>query len=137
MKQFWFNLPVKDVATSKTFYKNIGFRLNPIHEKAEHLTSFLIGEHDTVMMLFAENEFSAFTMNNVTNTKSGTEVLLNLDASSKEEVDQMAHNVEDAGGEIFAKPSEVDGWMYAMGFKDPDGHRWSMLYMDMDKMPKQ
>jgi predicted lactoylglutathione lyase len=48
-----------------------------MHEKADHLGSFLIGEHDFVMMLFPE------------------------------------------------------------GFKDLDGHRWSVLHMDMSDRPKQ
>ena len=32
-------------------------------------------------------------------------------------------------------PVESQGWMYACGFEDLDGHRWVMLYMDMSKMP--
>ncbi len=45
--------------------------------------------------------------------------------------------VEFAGGSIFGKPSEIDGWMYGAGFADLDGHRWNLLYMDESKMPKR
>ena len=76
-----------------------------------------------------------FTQNEIADTKKGTEVLINIDAQSKEEVDEMAKIVRKAGGRIFAEPGESQGWMYAFGFEDLDGHRWSMLYMDMSKMP--
>ncbi len=136
MKQFWINLPVKDIAQSKAFFKAIGFRSNPMHDNATHLASFLIGEHNLVMMLFPEEAFQGFTQNKIADTSRGTEVLLNLDAQNRAEVDQMAQRVREAGGTIFAEPGESQGWMYAFGFADLDGHRWSILYMDMDKMPR-
>ncbi len=136
MKTTWLNLPVKDIKRSRTFFKAIGFRENPMHENAEHLAGFLIGEHDFVMMLFPEESFKSFSGNEIADTTKGTEVLINIDAQSKAEVDEMAETVRKAGGKIYAKPGESQGWMYAFGFADLDGHRWSMLYMDMDKMPK-
>lgn len=137
MKNIWLNLPVKNVKRSKTFFKAIGFQENPIHQNAEDLASFFIGDNQVVMMLFKEEDFKGFTRNEVSDPNKGTEVLLNLDAQSSDEVDQMAQKVRDAGGEIYAEPSESQGWMYAFGFKDLDGHRWSMLYMDMSKMPQK
>jgi len=107
-----------------------------MHEKAEHLASFLIGEHNFVIMLFPEESFKSFSGNAIADTKKGTEVLLNIDAQSKKEVDEMAETVLKAGGKIYAEPGESQGWMYAFGFEDLDGHRWSMLFMDMEKMPK-
>jgi len=136
MKSIWINLPVKNLKESKAFFKAIGFRENPMHEKAEHLASFLIGEHNFVMMLFPEESFKSFSGNAIADTKKGTEVLLNIDAQSKKEVNKMAERVREAGGKIYAEPGESQGWMYAFGFEDLDGHRWSMLYMDMEKMPK-
>ena len=62
--------------------------------------------------------------------------MINIDAQSKEEVDQMAEIVRATGGKIYAEPGESEGWMYAFGFEDLDGHRWSILYMDYSKMPK-
>ena len=136
MKSIWLNLPVRDIKKSKEFFKAIGFRQNPMHENAEHLGSFFIGEHNLVLMLFPEEAFKTFTANAISDTAKGTEILLNIDAQSKEEVDAMAETVRRAGGTIYAEPGESQGWMYAFGFIDLDGHRWSMLYMDMDKMPK-
>ena len=119
MKSIWFNLPVKNIEKSKTFFKAIGFRENPMHSKADHLASFFIGEKDVVMMLFPEDSAVA-------------EIVL-----ANAEVDKMAEKVRESGGKIYVQPGESQGWMYAFGFEDLDGHRWSMLYMDMDKMPQQ
>lgn len=136
MKSIWLNLPVKKIKASKQFFKGIGFRENPMHENAEHLASFLIGENNFVLMLFPEESFKRFTANEISDTAKGTEVLINIDAQNKAEVDEMARTVRKAGGTIYAGPEESQGWMYAFGFEDLDGHRWSMLYMDRDKMPK-
>lgn len=136
MKSIWINLPVKNLKKSRTFFKAIGFRENPMHENAEHLASFLIGEHNFVMMLFPEDSFKSFSGTAIADTKKGTEVLLNIDAQSKQEVDEMVETVRKAGGKIYAEPGESQGWMYAFGFEDLDGHRWSMLYMDMERIPK-
>lgn len=135
MKTIWLNLPVKNLKESRTFFEAIGFRENPMHENAEHLASFYIGENNFVMMLFPEASFKSFSGNEIADTTKGTEVLINIDAQSKKEVDEMAEIVRGAGGKIFAKPGESQGWMYAFGFEDLDGHRWNMLYMDMEKVP--
>ncbi|WP_200810813.1 VOC family protein [Cellulophaga tyrosinoxydans] len=87
-------------------------------------------------MLFPEETFKTFSGNAVSDTTKGNEVLINFDAESKEEVDAMAEKVRKAGGKIYAEPGESQGWMYAFGFEDWDGHRWSMLYMDLAKMPE-
>jgi hypothetical protein len=137
IKQVWLNLPVKDIEKSKLFFRQIGFKTNPMHENATHLGSFFIGEQNFVLMLFPESTFEHFAENPTSDTGKGTEMLINFDAQSKTEVDEMAETVRKAGGRIYGEPSEIDGWMYALGFEDLDGHRWCMLYMDMAKMPKQ
>jgi len=134
-KNIWLNLPVTSVNESKEFFKAIGFKINPRHENAEDVASFLIGENNFVLMLFPNNIFKNFSQNEVADTTKGSEVLINIDAQSREEVDEMAKKVRAAGGKIFAEPGESQGWMYAFGFEDLDGHRWIMLHMDMSKMP--
>ena len=136
MKTIWLNLPVQDVQKSRAFFKAIGFRENPMHADAGHLASFFIGQHDFVLMLFPQQAFERFAGNSTADTGKGTEMLINIDAQSREEVDAMAELVKRAGGTIYAKPGEAEGWMYAFGFADPDGHRWSMLYMDTSTMPR-
>lgn len=135
-KQLWINLPVKDVNKSRDFFTKIGFKINPHYGNSDNSASLFVGEKNLVLMLFSEANFKGFTRHEVSDTKQGTEVLFSLDAESKEEVDEMAKKAENAGGDIFGKPEEVQGWMYGCGFTDLDGHRWNVLYMDMNKMPQ-
>ncbi len=136
MKSIWLNLPVKNLQKSKSFFTAIGFRENPIHANADHLSSFLIGEHDFVLMLFPEKEIGKWLPNTITDTSTSNELLINIDADSTQEIDAFAQTVEKAGGTVYERPQWVEGWMYLCSFTDLDGHCWNVLYMDMDKMPK-
>ena len=135
-KEIWINLPVKDVSKSKEFYKAIGFVQNTTHGNTNESACFLIGEKNMVLMLFQEDAFKNFTKNELTDTSQSSEVLISFDAETKVEVDEMANKVETAGGHIFGKPEEIQGWMYGCGFTDIDGHRWNMLHMDTAKIAK-
>jgi predicted lactoylglutathione lyase len=134
-KQFWINLPVKDIKKSKDFFTKLGFRFNTKHGNSENSVCLLVGESNIVVMLFNEPTFKGFTNNEIADTKQGTEVLLSIDAQSKEEVDEMARKAVEAGGKTNHKPAPMQGWMYGAVFTDIDGHRWNVLYMDMSKMP--
>lgn len=135
-KELWINLPVKDVNKSREFFTQIGFSLNPHYGNSDESASLLVGSKSIVLMLFAESAFKNFTRHAVADTKQATEVLFSIDSESREEVDEMAKKAAKAGGTIFGKPGEHQGWMYGCGFTDLDGHRWNVLYMDMSKMPK-
>jgi predicted lactoylglutathione lyase len=134
-KQFWLNLPVKDVKKSTDFFAKLGFKFNT-QQSTPHSSCMLVGEKDIVVMLFDESTFQGFTRNGIANTGQGTEVLLSIDAQSKEEVDEIVQKAIEAGGTSTHKPSEMTGWMYGCVFADLDGHRWNILHMDMSKMPK-
>ena len=87
-------------------------------------------------LLFTETVFEGFVQNKITDTKTSSEILISIDAQSREEVDEMAQKVSEAGGIVFAQPAENQGWMYGCGFEDLDGHRWNVLYMDLSKLPQ-
>ena len=130
-KQLWINLPVKDLARSKNFFTSIGFKVGA--RQLEDMISLEIGDPKVMVMLCAESTFTGSVKNDV--STNGSEVLISIDAETRKEVDDYARKAEEAGGKIFAAPSENQGWMYGCGFEDPDGHRWNVLYMDMSKMP--
>jgi len=132
-KQIWLNLPVKDVAASKSFFSKIGFSFNEEHDTPSS-TCMLVGEGKFVIMLFEESLFSGFSQNSLTDTQSSSEILISIDAESKEEVDELAKKVQEAGGNVFAPPADNQGWMYGCGFADLDGHRWNVLFMDFTKL---
>jgi predicted lactoylglutathione lyase len=134
-KQLWLNLPVKDVNQSVEFFTKIGFSLNTHYKSSDHSACLFVGDNQIAIMLFAEAIFKTFTKNEVANTKQGTEILLSIDAESREEVDEIAKKVLGAGGVVYAEPAQSEGWMYGCGFEDLDGHRWNVLYMDMTAIP--
>lgn len=131
--EFWVNLSVKDIGKSKAFFTQLGFGFK---NETDKMVSLLAGNQDVVINLFEENDFKEFSGNEICDTQHATEVLFNIGAENKEEVDEFAEKVKKAGGQIYRGPEYKDGWMYGCGFTDLDGHRWSMLYMDMSKMPK-
>lgn len=135
-KELWLNLPVKDLNKSKEYFTKLGFSFHPRHIDSDEMAGLVIGDHQVMVMLFPESTFKTFTRNEIADTKKGTEVLLSIDAASREEVDEIVRKAVMAGGSIFAEPGDSQGWMYGAGFADLDGHRWNVLYMDMSKMPK-
>lgn len=134
-KSIWINLPVNDVNRSRDFFTQIGFTPNTQYGSNDDSASFLVGESKLVIMLFKKEMYESFAGGTVSNPISGTEVLFSIDAESPEEVDNLAKKVILAGGTIYGEPGYKDGWMYGCGFIDLDGQRWSILYMDMSKMP--
>lgn len=134
-KEIWINLPVKDVNKTKEFFGRIGFTPNE-QQSNDGMACFTVGEKKMTVLFFAEDTFKGFTKSEVSDTKTGAEVLISFDAESREEIDETAGKVFDAGGTIFSEPAEIQGWMYGFGFADPDGHRWNMVYMDFNKLPK-
>lgn len=135
-KEFWINLPVNDVNKSKEFFTKLGFSFNPLHISSDEAASMVIGDKNVVVMLFRNSTFKDFTKNSIPDAKQGTEVLLSIDAESREEVDEMLKKAVEAGGTSFSEPVDKEGWMYGCGFADLDNHRWNVLYMDMSKMPR-
>lgn len=133
-KDIWINLPVKDLAKSTSFYTSIGFSLNTQAPNSDTMSSFKVGDNELVICFFTEELIESFSANKIADTTSGNEVLFSLGANSEAEVDEMLTRAEKAGGTIYAKGGYKDGWMYGGGFIDLDGHRWSLLYMDFDKL---
>lgn len=136
IKEFWLNLPVKDIKRSKEFFTKLGFTFNPGPGNTDTSACLMIGNKNVVVMLFEEPFFKNCTGNEIADTKQATEVLLSFDAENRQEVDEIAAKATSAGGTVYHKPSEVQGWMYSCSFSDLDGHRWNVLYMDMSKMNK-
>lgn len=132
-KELWINLPVKDLKKSKTFFTKIGFSFKD--RETEDMIAMMVGEKKVPVMLFAESTFKNVIQHNVTDTKKSSEAIFSFDAESRDEVDELAKKVEEAGGTVFSKPAENQDWMYGCAFTDLDGHRWNVLYMDQNKMP--
>ncbi len=127
------NLPVRDLGKSKEFFSKIGFSFNPqfTNDKA---ACMIIGENIYAMLL-TEEMFKTFTKKEISDAKKTTEVLLAVDAESREKVNEMVKKAVEAGGSLY-RDAEDHGWMYECSFADLDGHQWEVLYMDESKAPQ-
>lgn len=88
----------------------------------------IIGENIFAMLL-VEERFKDFTKKEICDANKNTEVLIALDAESREKVDGLVKKAVEAGGSIYMEPQD-HGWMYGHSFADLDGHQWEILYMD-------
>jgi len=135
-KELWINLPVKDVNKSKEFFGKLGLALDEKHS-GDDMACLVVGKNNVKVLLFAEDTFRGFTKNEIPVGGQTTEVLFSIEVESREEVDETAKKVQEAGGNIFSEPEEIQGWMYGCAFSDLDGHRWNVMEMDLSKMPQQ
>lgn len=131
--KIFINLPVKDLTKSMDFFSGLGFSFNPqfTDEKA---ASMIVSENIFVMLL-TETYFKTFINTEVCDAHKSTEVLIALDAASKDEVTQLVSKAQSLGGKLYAQPQD-HGWMYQHSFADLDGHKWELAYMDMSKLPQ-
>jgi len=132
-KQIFVNLPVKNLNNSMEFFKKLGFTFNPQFTN-DNAACMIVGENIYAMFL-VEKYFKTFTKKEISDAKKTTEVLIAIDATSRQEVDEMVNKAVDAGGSIYREPQD-HGWMYEHSFADLDGHQWEVAYMDVSKMPK-
>lgn len=128
------NLAVKDLNKSIAFFTQLGFSFNPQFTD-EHATCMVIAEN-IFAMLIVEERFKDFTKKEICNARKSTEVLIALDAESREKVDEMVRKAVEAGGSIYMESQDY-GWMYSHSFADLDGHQWEILYMDESAIPQK
>ena len=58
-----------------------------------------------------------------------SEIMFTLSAETKDEVNDWAKEVEQAGGKIISSPEEFGEGYYGFVFADPDGHKFNVFYM--------
>jgi predicted lactoylglutathione lyase len=127
------NLPVKDLARTTRFFNEVGFSFNQQFTN-EDATCMIISD-ETYAMLVVEPFFKGFTQQDITDTSTSREVIVGLSAESKQEVDERVDKALAAGGQSLGDAQD-DGVMYMRGFRDPDGHQWSFIHMDMSAIPQ-
>jgi predicted lactoylglutathione lyase len=128
----FFNLPVKDLNKSKIFFENLGYSFNP--QFSDENAACMVISDTIYAMLLTEPYFKTFTKKQISDAKKSTEVLITLDADSKEEVKNIVAKAKDLGAVIYKEPQD-QGWMYQHSFADLDGHQWEFAYMDETQLP--
>jgi predicted lactoylglutathione lyase len=104
----FFNLPVKDLNKSKIFFENLGYSFNP--QFSDENAACMVISDTIYAMLLTEPYFKTFTKKQISDAKKSTEVLITLDADSKEEVKNIVAKAKDLGAVIYKEPQD-QGWM--------------------------
>ena len=125
-KSIWANLAVSDLERTTKFYSELGFKPNG---SSKQLTSFSIGEHNFVVHFFTKDKLRAEIQGELADLTQGNEIIFTLSASSREEVDLSAKEVQKAGGTLVTFPGEFGEEYYGFVFADPDGHRFNVFQM--------
>lgn len=132
-QKIFVNLPVQDLAYSRSFFKALGFSIN---EHFSDDTAACVVISDTIyVMLLTYPKFKAFTPHRICDAKQSTEVLVCLSCESREKVDALVGAAINAGGSLYSDPQD-HGFMYGHGFQDPDGHIWELMWMDPNATPQ-
>jgi len=118
-------LPVKDVQISRAFWSALGFSFNENYSDEKALC-LVLKENVIYSMLITELYFSTFTNRPVAD-RSQTQVLMAIEADSRENVDEIVRLALENGGSRYRESAD-HGWMYYDSFADPDGHQWEVLF---------
>ena len=81
-KQIFINLPVKDLKKTMAFFEKLGFTFN-MQFTDDKAACMIIGENIYAMLLL-EKFFKTFTNKEIADAKKTTEVLIAIDAESKQ-----------------------------------------------------
>jgi predicted lactoylglutathione lyase len=126
-RKIFVNLPVKNLDTSMTFFKALGFSFNAQFTD-ENSASMVIS--DTIYAtLVTYGKFKEFSNKPIADATKTTEVVTCLSAESREEVNKMVDAALYAGAQKLLEPLDY-GFMYLRSFQDPDGHLWEIMWMD-------
>lgn len=136
IKDLWMNLPVKDIAKSKAFFKKLGVTINTSHGDNENEACLMFGSKNFVVMLFPEDTYKSFISKELALSYKSNQILFSIEVESKSEVDEMIAKAVESGGSVFGSP-EDKGWLYGVNFADLDGYLWNVIYMDWANMPKE
>lgn len=127
MRSIFLNLPVSDLAASRTFWAELGFSFNP--EYSDESCACMVIDSNIFAMLLVEQRFRDFITSDIADSFATKEVLTCLTAESRQEVDELVRKAVSNGGKPW-KPAFEHGPMYGGSFQDPDGHVWELMSMD-------
>lgn len=131
-QKVFINLPVKNLEKSASFFTQLGYSLN--QQYTDDKAASLVISDSIFVMLLTEEYFQTFTTKSICDAKVSTEVLIALDAPSKEAVISTVAKAKELGAVTYSEPQD-HGWMYQHSFADLDGHQWELVYMDESKIP--
>ncbi|MGE8512995.1 MAG: VOC family protein [Chryseobacterium culicis] len=128
-KMIWANLAVANLERTQKFYTELGFKPNNPHTSNE-LVSFFMAGNEFIIHFFLKNVIE----NNLKSMKFGdpqssNEIIFTLSADNRNQVDEWAEEVRNAGGTIVSEPESFGENYYGFVFADPDGHKFNVFFM--------
>ncbi len=126
------NLPVKDIEKSKFFFSNLGFHIND--QISDELAICISFSENIFVMLLTEDYFKSFTRKNIADTKAFSEVIISLEAKSKQEIQNIIKKAKQLGAHIYTEAEDY-AWLYQHSFADLDGHHWEFIFIDKKLLP--
>jgi len=121
------NLPVADVDTSKKFFTELGYTINPQFTTDD--CACVVISDTVIAMLLSKQRYADFTQKEIADATKTSEVLLCLSAESRAKVDELVDRALAAGGS-GTREAVDHGYMYGRAFDDLDGHTWEVMWMD-------
>ena len=132
ISSIYVNLPVKDLAVTRTFWTSLGFQFNEQFSN-DKAVCLVLNEGSMYAMLLTHEFFAGFTTRSVADGSS-TQVILAVEVESREKVDAIVRAALANGGTRYREAAD-HGWMYYDSFADPDGHQWEIMHSDLSKLP--
>jgi len=126
-RKIYVNLPVRNLEKSMNFFGALGYGFNPKFTNQD--AACMVVSDEIFVMLLTEPYFKTFTKKDIVDAHTATEVLVCLNAESREAVDAYLETVLGAGATEARGPLD-HGFMYGRSFNDPDGHIWEIMWMD-------
>jgi predicted lactoylglutathione lyase len=126
-RKIFVNLPVRNLDTSITFFKALGFSFNA--QFTDETSASMVISDSIYATLVTHEKFKEFSNKVIADAAKTTEAVICLSAESREAVNKMADAALMAGGQKLLEPQDY-GFMYLRSFQDPDGHIWEIMWMD-------
>lgn len=134
MKQIFINLPVKDVAASMAFYKQLGFAVNPLFTFDDQ--KCMVWDEHIYVMLQTHDMFNSGNKKHLADPKENVIATFTLPVESLEKVNEIIENGLNAGGRETT-PLIDEGFMQVRNIEDLDGHHWAIIYLDIEKFKQK
>lgn len=124
------NLAVNDVDSSKKFFTELGYTINPQFSTDD--CACVVISDTIIAMLLSKSRYQDFTKKTIADSTTTSETLLCLSAESRGKVDELVDKAVAAGG--TAGRTQDYGMMYGRAFDDLDGHTWEIMWMDQSEV---
>lgn len=125
MNSYWTNLPVTDINKTIQFFTGLGLTERD-GTVANERVAFKLG--DQSLLFFQKDKIKENVDYELIDGHTHNEILISFEASSNEEIDQIAEKIEVLGGQLLIEPQKIKGY-YGIMFKDPDGHLFNIIVM--------